>query len=52
MVQEHTDALTFFSSHTANNDTYSPKWGPSFRALRQQVQNERPNFSDETLYEL
>ncbi|ENG8678823.1 McrB family protein [Enterobacter hormaechei] len=52
MVQEHTDALTFFSSHTANNDTFSPKWGPSFRALRQQVQNERPNFSDETLYEL
>ncbi|KZQ09143.1 ATP-binding protein [Enterobacter kobei] len=52
MVQEHTDALSFFTLHTANNDTYSPKWGPSFRALRQQVQNERPNFSDETLYEL
>jgi 5-methylcytosine-specific restriction protein B len=52
MVQEHTDVLSFFTSHTANNDTYSPKWGPSFRALRQQVQNERPNFSDETLYEL
>lgn len=52
MVQEHTDVLSFFTSHTANNDTYSPEWGPSFRALRQQVQNERPNFSDETLYEL
>ncbi|MEI9581855.1 McrB family protein [Enterobacter asburiae] len=52
MVQEHTDVLSFFASHTANNDTYSPEWGPSFRALRQQVQNERPNFSDETLYEL
>ena len=48
MVQEHTDVLSFFTSHTANNDTYSPEWGPSFRALRQQVQNERPNFSDET----
>lgn len=52
MVQERTDVLSFFTSHTANNDTYSPEWGPSFRALRQQVQNERPNFSDETLYEL
>jgi 5-methylcytosine-specific restriction protein B len=52
MVQEHTDAISFFTSHTANNDTYSPEWGPSFSALRQQVQNERPNFSDETLYEL
>ncbi len=30
MVQEHTDVLSFFTSHTANNDTYSPEWGPSF----------------------
>ncbi|MGU9932571.1 McrB family protein [Enterobacter asburiae] len=52
MVQEHTDVLSFFAYHTANNDNYSPEWGPSFRTLRQQVQNERPNFSDETLYEL
>lgn len=52
MVQEQTDVLSFFISHTANNDNYGPKWGPAFRALRQKVQDERPNFSDETLYEL
>lgn len=52
MVQEYTDVLSFFTTHTANNENYSPKWGPSFRALRQKVQAERPNFSDETLYEL
>ncbi|MFZ3620420.1 McrB family protein [Leclercia barmai] len=52
MVQEHTDVLSFFTSHTANNENYSIEWGPAFWALRIKVEEERPNFSDETLYEL
>lgn len=46
MVQDRTALAPFFRTHSAKNSEYSPKWGPAYHHIADQVQRERPDFND------
>lgn len=52
MVQDPSALAPFFRSHIAKNNQYNPNWGKSYRRLVDQIQEEKPNFSADTIRQI
>lgn len=52
MAQDLSALASFFHSHIANNNQYSPNWGRRYRQLVERIQAEKPNFSPETIRQI
>lgn len=52
MVQDPAMLVPFFRSHIANNSEYNALWGVAYQQLVEQVQNEKPDFSEETIRQI
>ncbi len=52
MVQDPSALAPFFRSHIAKNNQYNPNWGTSYRRLVEQIQAEKPDFTEDTIRQI
>ena len=52
MVQDPSALVPFFQSHIAKNSEHNAIWGEAYRQLVEQVQQEKPDFSDDTIRQI